>query len=64
MGAENAIMPMKCIDQMPMPMDTDPNASQGQLEEPCDSATRAARRSDVKDAKIAMPIDRDTSQGL
>jgi hypothetical protein len=64
MGSENANMPMKCIDQMPNPMETAPRISQALPAEWFDSATREASRNEVKDTKIATPMDRETSQGL
>src|SRR4030081_655696 len=44
MGRDKASIPMKCIDQMPVPIDMAPPASHSCAEEPVARATRAARR--------------------
>ena len=55
---------MKCIDQMPTPIEIEPKMSQTRLARPWDSATRQAKRSEVKDTITATPIDRHTSHEL
>ena len=47
MGREKAIMPMKCIDQMPMPIATAPPTRQNQTCSGLAAATRAASDSAV-----------------
>ncbi len=43
MGSLNAIIPMKCIDQMPTPIVTAPPASHSFAKWPCERATWAER---------------------
>jgi hypothetical protein len=64
MGSEKASMPMKCIDQIPLPIASAPPTSQSRDNVPCARATRAESRSAVCDTKMATATDRTTSQGL
>ena len=61
---EKASMPMKCIDQTPVPIATAPPSSQLRPTVPRDSATRAASLSTVYETTIATTMERVTSQGL
>jgi hypothetical protein len=57
-------MPMKCIDQIPLPIALAPPTSHSRDDAPCARATRAESRSAVCDTKMATATDRTTSQGL
>ncbi len=57
-------MPMKCIDQMPMPMATAPPSSHRRPPPRPASATRAASLSAVYETTIATRMESATSQGL
>src|SRR6476646_7498570 len=50
MGSRNASMPMKCIDQMPMPIAKAPPSSQETAAAPEEAMMRDARSSAVYDA--------------
>src|ERR1700679_1425136 len=64
-GRLNASIPTKCIDQMPMPMATDPPASHHHLEDcPCAPAIRPAISRAVNEASIAISTEANTSHGL
>src|ERR1700678_4003264 len=63
-GSEKASMPIKCIDQMPQPIASEPPLSQSFDGTPSLRATRAERLSAVWDTKIATATDRNTSQAL
>ena len=53
-------MPMKCIDQMPVPMATAPPTSQSCADDPFARATLAASRSAVWDTTMATSIESST----
>jgi hypothetical protein len=57
-------MPMKCIDQTPMPIATPPPPIHAARPRPCASCTREPRSSAVYDAITAVAIDTATSQPL
>src|SRR3569833_4463624 len=65
MGSEKASMPMKCIDQMPLPIASAPPMSHNLLDGAAFArATRAERLSAVCDTKTATATDRAINQGL
>ncbi len=56
-------MPMKCMDQMPVPMESAPAVSQYALvRRPLDALTRAARSSATNEAAIDTTTESRTSQ--
>ena len=61
-GRLKASIPMKCMDQMPMPIENAPPISQSWAERPLEAVMRVARSSAVYDAKIATMIESSTSQ--
>src|ERR1700761_6850019 len=63
-GRLKASMPMKCIDQMPMPIATDPPTSHHLDAFPWASVTRPAISSAVYEASIAISTEAITSQGV
>src|SRR5688572_21568060 len=64
MGRLNASIPMKCIAQIPVPIETAPPINQTRAESPLDAVTRVARSRAVYDAKIATSTDINTIQKL
>ena len=64
MGSDMAIMPMKCMDQMPTPMATAPPISQNRTCRALEAATRAASDSAVYDTSTATTMDRVTNHEL
>ncbi len=64
MGSEKAIMPMKCIDQMPMPMAIAPPTRQNQTCTGLAFATRAASDSAVYETSTATAMESATRDGL
>ena len=65
MGSEKASMPMKCIDQMPLPIASAPPMSHNRLEGAAFvRATRAERLRAVCETNIATATDSATNQGL
>ena len=56
-------MPMKCIDQMPAPMESDPPASQDRRATPVLRVIRSAIVSPVYEAAMETAIDSATSRG-
>ena len=63
MGVAIAIMPMKCIDQMPPPSAKAPARSHSQCTVPVVARSRPARFSAVKDARQATTTDMATQNG-
>src|SRR5258708_106248 len=62
-GKRKPSMPMKCIDQMPVPIEIAPPASQYRpLVRPKEATTRAARFSATKDAVTETTTESSTSQ--
>jgi hypothetical protein len=65
MGSEKASMPMKCIDEMPQPIEIAPPVSHRRAEGMLTlRATREDRLSAVCDTKMATAMESRTSQGL
>ncbi len=63
-GRLKASMPMKCIDQMPIPMANAPPRSQDTAAAPVDAVMREARSSAVYEARAATRNESRTSQWL
>jgi hypothetical protein len=63
-GSEKASMPMKCIDQTPLPIASAPPMSHSLDGTPFERATRADKRRAVWETRIATATDRTTSQGF
>ncbi len=61
-GRLNASMPMKCIDQIPVPIEKAPPHSHQRAATPLDEVIRLAKSSAVYDANIATSSERRTSQ--
>ena len=57
-------MPMKCMDQMPTPMASEPAASHRRSAGRSLVAIRAASRRAVYETAMATPMERPTSQEL
>src|SRR6185312_104790 len=64
MATEKASMPMKCIDQMPMPIEAAPPSNQSSPARRSAPATRSVSRSAVYETRIATMTERCTSHGL
>ena len=62
-GSENASMPKKCIDQMPVPRTTDPPNHQRRASVRLPLCMRLARSRATNEAKTAMAIERTTTIG-
>jgi hypothetical protein len=58
----SASMPMKCIDQMPVPMAIPPPTNQAVAATPLDAVIRDARLSAVYEASDATKTETRTSQ--
>ena len=63
MGNENASMPTKCMDQMPVPMATEPPIHQDRATPRSLVRTRFARSSVTYEAKLATKMDATTTHG-
>src|SRR6185437_1806064 len=63
-ATEKASMPMKCIDQMPMPIEAAPPSSQSIPARRSAPATRSVSLSAVYETRIATMTERCTSHGL
>src|SRR6185437_938217 len=57
-------MPMKCIDQMPMPIEAAPPSSQSRPARRSAPATRSVSRRAVYETRMATTTESVTSQGL
>ena len=55
-------MPMKCIDQMPVPMENAPPSSQSFAARPFEAVMRLVRSRAVYEASVATSTERTTSQ--
>src|SRR5262245_4432077 len=64
MGRLSASIPMKCMDQMPVPMETAPPASHARAAAPLEAVILEARSSAVYDANDATQTETRTSHGL
>jgi hypothetical protein len=64
MGSEKASMPMKCIDQIPLPMASAPPSSHSRDSAPRVRTTRTESPRAVCETKMATATDKATSQGL